>query len=150
AARGRTRGSAALRPAPARARAARAGSRGPPSARGRSGRRLPATVRVAREGCALYGYQIGRGLWQSPRGAATRDRNVAAALTAGRGSQISTRMQTGTPAVTHISDTALWVAVLRARESRRPDAIFYDPFAERLAGERGRQIAERLSAPWQN
>ena len=54
------------------------------------------------------------------------------------------------PVVTHISDTALWVAVLRARESKRPDAIFRDPFAERLAGERGDRIAQALSAPIQN
>jgi len=41
----------------------------------------------------------------------------------------------------NISDTARWVAVYRARESQRPDAVFRDPFAERLAGERGKQIA---------
>jgi methyltransferase (TIGR00027 family) len=46
--------------------------------------------------------------------------------------------------VTHISDTALWVAAYRARESKRPDAIFRDPLAERLAGERGHQIANDL------
>ncbi len=28
-----------------------------------------------------------------------------------------------------VSDTALWVAVYRALESERPDAIFHDPFA---------------------
>ena len=41
----------------------------------------------------------------------------------------------------HVSDTALWVAVYRARESERPDAAFRDPFARRLAGERGERIA---------
>src|SRR5205814_7790185 len=41
----------------------------------------------------------------------------------------------------NISDTARWVAVYRARESERPDAVFRDPFAQRLAGERGQQIA---------
>jgi methyltransferase (TIGR00027 family) len=46
--------------------------------------------------------------------------------------------------VTHISDTALWVAVHRARETQRPDAIFRDPFAARLAGQRGREIADQL------
>ncbi len=40
-----------------------------------------------------------------------------------------------------ISDTALWVAVYRARESERPDAHFHDPFARRLAGARGERIA---------
>lgn len=40
-----------------------------------------------------------------------------------------------------ISDTARWVAVFRARETERPDAVFRDVFARRLAGERGEQIA---------
>ncbi len=44
-----------------------------------------------------------------------------------------------------ISDTARWVAVYRARESERPDAVFRDPFARRLAGERGEQIAASIS-----
>jgi methyltransferase (TIGR00027 family) len=43
--------------------------------------------------------------------------------------------------VEHISDTAFWVAHYRAIENARPDALFRDPFAERLAGERGRNIA---------
>jgi methyltransferase (TIGR00027 family) len=46
--------------------------------------------------------------------------------------------------VAHVSDTALWVAVHRAQESKRRDALFRDPYAERLAGERGREIARRL------
>src|SRR5512132_2375450 len=41
----------------------------------------------------------------------------------------------------NISDTANWVAVYRALESERPDAHFRDPFARRLAGERGERIA---------
>src|ERR1700690_627282 len=45
------------------------------------------------------------------------------------------------PLIRHVSDTARWVAVYRAGESTRPDALFRDPFAERLAGERGEQIA---------
>jgi methyltransferase (TIGR00027 family) len=44
----------------------------------------------------------------------------------------------------NISDTALWVAVYRARESERPDALFHDPFARRLAGARGEQIAQEM------
>ena len=44
----------------------------------------------------------------------------------------------------NISDTARWVAVYRARESQRPDAVFRDPFAQRLAGERGQQIAASM------
>ncbi len=40
-----------------------------------------------------------------------------------------------------ISDTARWVAVYRAQETARPDAVFRDPFARRLAGAQGEQIA---------
>jgi methyltransferase (TIGR00027 family) len=41
----------------------------------------------------------------------------------------------------NISDTALWVAIFRARETERHDALSRDPFARKLAGERGEQIA---------
>jgi methyltransferase (TIGR00027 family) len=44
--------------------------------------------------------------------------------------------------IRNISDTALWVAHYRAAETERPDAVFKDPFARALAGERGRQIAK--------
>src|SRR5579859_972160 len=44
----------------------------------------------------------------------------------------------------NISDTALWVAVYRARESERADALFRDPFARKLAGARGEKIAQEL------
>jgi methyltransferase (TIGR00027 family) len=44
-----------------------------------------------------------------------------------------------------ISDTARWAAVFRARENERTDALFRDPFAARLAGPRGFEIAETLS-----
>lgn len=46
--------------------------------------------------------------------------------------------------IDNISDTALWVATYRAMETARPDAIFRDPFAERLAGERGHQILDEM------
>src|SRR5512140_162724 len=46
--------------------------------------------------------------------------------------------------IENISDTALWVAYYRAMESARPDAIFSDPFALRLAGERGQQIVDNV------
>ena len=46
--------------------------------------------------------------------------------------------------IEHVSDTARWVAVYRAWESERPDAIFRDPFARRLAGERGERIVTEL------
>src|SRR5262245_45800813 len=45
------------------------------------------------------------------------------------------------PAIRNVSDTAAWAAHYRALESDRPDASFRDPYAERLAGERGRRIA---------
>ena len=45
-----------------------------------------------------------------------------------------------------VSDTALLVAHHRAMESARPDALFRDPLAQRLAGERGVQIVRKL--PW--
>jgi O-methyltransferase involved in polyketide biosynthesis len=55
--------------------------------------------------------------------------------------------------IKNVSDTARWVAVYRAMEAERPDAIFRDPFARRLAGERGEEIVrsmrrefERMSA----
>ncbi len=49
-----------------------------------------------------------------------------------------------TPPVRSVADTALWVAYFRALETRRPDALFRDPYAERLAGERGFEIANTL------
>jgi len=48
------------------------------------------------------------------------------------------------PPIRHVSDTALWVAMYRAFESERPDAIFRDPYARRLAGERGAEIVRSL------
>jgi O-methyltransferase involved in polyketide biosynthesis len=47
--------------------------------------------------------------------------------------------------VRNISDTARWMAYFRAMESQRSDALFSDPYAEALAGERGIQIAKILS-----
>lgn len=44
----------------------------------------------------------------------------------------------------HISDTALWVTVYRARESERADAVFRDPYASKLAGDRGMQMAAAM------
>jgi methyltransferase (TIGR00027 family) len=46
--------------------------------------------------------------------------------------------------IEHVSDTARWVAVYRAMESERPDALFRDPFARRLAGEKGARIVAEL------
>ena len=49
------------------------------------------------------------------------------------------------PLVQNISDTAKWVAVFRADESDRPDAIFHDPYARKLAGEKGVEIANAIT-----
>ena len=43
--------------------------------------------------------------------------------------------------ISNVSDTARWMAAYRAAETARPDALFYDPFANHLAGDRGRAIA---------
>ena len=44
-----------------------------------------------------------------------------------------------------ISDTARWVAHYRALESARPDALFNDHLAGRLAGERGAAMARSVA-----
>lgn len=43
-----------------------------------------------------------------------------------------------------ISDTARWVAMHRAIETDRPDALFRDRLARRLAGERGEEIVRQF------
>lgn len=48
------------------------------------------------------------------------------------------------PTINHVSDTALWVAYFRAEETERADALFRDPFAKLLSGEKGRTIAESM------
>jgi len=48
---------------------------------------------------------------------------------------------TESSSIQHVSDTAFLIAHFRAVESARPDALFRDPLAETLAGERGRAIA---------
>jgi methyltransferase (TIGR00027 family) len=52
------------------------------------------------------------------------------------------------PLVANVSDTARWIAAYRANESARPDALFHDPLANQIAGERGHAIvaaAPRIS-----
>jgi methyltransferase (TIGR00027 family) len=46
--------------------------------------------------------------------------------------------------ITHVSDTALMVAAVRAHETELEDAYFCDPFAARLAGERGVAILDAM------
>jgi methyltransferase (TIGR00027 family) len=48
--------------------------------------------------------------------------------------------------ISNVSDTARWVAVYRAWESARPGALFHDPYAKSLAGERGETIAKLMPA----
>lgn len=52
-------------------------------------------------------------------------------------------MPDSTP-VRNVSDTARWVAIYRAMESERSDAIFNDPYARRLGGERGERIVREM------
>jgi methyltransferase (TIGR00027 family) len=47
-------------------------------------------------------------------------------------------------ALRDISDTALWVAVYRAMESEKPQPLFRDPHARRLAGARGEQVLRTM------
>ena len=46
--------------------------------------------------------------------------------------------------IENVSSTALWVATYRAQESKRPDALFRDPYAEVLAGEKGPRIVASI------
>jgi len=46
--------------------------------------------------------------------------------------------------LSHVSDTARWVAMYRALESERPDALFNDPYARRLAGPQGEAILDAI------
>jgi methyltransferase (TIGR00027 family) len=46
-----------------------------------------------------------------------------------------------------VSETAHWIAAHRAMETRRPDAIFKDPHAERLAGPLGANVPKGVP-PW--
>src|SRR3954447_14970676 len=47
--------------------------------------------------------------------------------------------------ITHVSDTALLTAACRALETERPDGLIRDPFAARLAGDRGMGIFKGLN-----
>ena len=53
-------------------------------------------------------------------------------------------MSTASGPIHHVSDTARWVALYRAMESERPDALFHDPYARLLAGERAEEILATL------
>lgn len=47
-----------------------------------------------------------------------------------------------------VSDTAYWIAHLRSVETQRPDALFRDPLAGLLAGDRGKDIANSMPRPY--
>lgn len=47
--------------------------------------------------------------------------------------------------IQHVSDTAYWMASYRAAESTRKDALFRDPLAKLLVGERGKKIADSMA-----
>lgn len=46
--------------------------------------------------------------------------------------------------ISNVSDTARWVAIYRAMESERPDAIFHDPYARKLGGAQGEAIVRHM------
>jgi methyltransferase (TIGR00027 family) len=46
--------------------------------------------------------------------------------------------------ITHVTDTAFWVAHFRAKEAKRRAPVFRDPLASLLCGNRGRQIARSI------
>jgi methyltransferase (TIGR00027 family) len=48
--------------------------------------------------------------------------------------------------IQHVSDTAFWVATYRALETEREDALFRDPAAALLTGERGQRLARSMRA----
>ncbi|MCX6109851.1 MAG: SAM-dependent methyltransferase [Proteobacteria bacterium] len=52
--------------------------------------------------------------------------------------------------IQNVADTALWVAHYRAQETERSDALFRDPFAKLLVGERGRAIAGSMGRTGRN
>lgn len=57
---------------------------------------------------------------------------------------VTNQMKTASSSVRNISDTARWVAYFRARETEQAGALFRDPYAKRLAGDRGFEIARTL------
>lgn len=63
---------------------------------------------------------------------------------AGRVAYTRRMSEPATPPIRNVSDTALWVAIYRAMESERPDALFRDPFARRLGGARGEAIVRSM------
>ncbi|HEY1956497.1 MAG TPA: hypothetical protein VGH28_12825 [Polyangiaceae bacterium] len=48
------------------------------------------------------------------------------------------------PVIQSVADTAFMVARYRAMETERPDALFRDPLASKVAGDEGRRIVASL------
>ncbi len=46
--------------------------------------------------------------------------------------------------IAHVSDTAFWVAWYRWLETQRKDALFHDPLAGKLVGDRGKKLARHM------
>jgi methyltransferase (TIGR00027 family) len=46
--------------------------------------------------------------------------------------------------ISHVSDTALWVAAYREKETQRTDSLFKDVFVSKLLDEKSRTIATRM------
>ena len=46
--------------------------------------------------------------------------------------------------IAHVSDTAFWVAWYRWLETQRKNALFHDPLAGKLVGERGKRLARHM------
>lgn len=46
--------------------------------------------------------------------------------------------------IAHVSDTAYWVAWYRWLETQRKDALFHDPLAGKLVGDRGQKLARHM------
>jgi methyltransferase (TIGR00027 family) len=57
---------------------------------------------------------------------------------------MSATPEPGHSGIRNVSDTAHWVAVYRAMETDRRDALFRDPYARRLAGPRGEAIVRAM------
>ena len=56
-------------------------------------------------------------------------------------------MREHTPSPLTVAETAVGVAMARAKETRRRDALFHDPYAATLAGPRGNAVARRMGSP---
>src|ERR1700746_2099689 len=107
--------------------------------------RAVSTSWPARQHCCLH---LGRCRFRPPIDRIHRARSLESPFT--DRDSLAQMKQPAEPLIRNISDTARWVAVYRARETERPDAIFRDPYARALAGERGEQIARAMPFGEQN